>query len=649
MSYLVLARKYRPKTFSQMVGQEHVVQALSNALTQQRLHHAYLFTGTRGVGKTTVSRILAKSLNCQGPDGQGGITATPCGVCQACTDIDSGRFVDYTELDAASNRGVDEVQSLLEQAVYKPVQGRFKVFMIDEVHMLTNTAFNAMLKTLEEPPEYLKFVLATTDPQKVPVTVLSRCLQFNLRPMAPETVLEHLVQVLGEEGVSAEPQALRLLARAARGSMRDALSLTDQAIAFGSGKLEEAAVRQMLGSVDRSYVFRLIDALAQGDGRTVVEISESLRVNGLSAASTLEEMAGVLQRMAVMQAVPGMAAGDPDPDAAETARLAAAMPADETQLLYSLCLHGRTELGLAPDEYAALTMVLLRLLAFKPGSAEKKTLRPAETAAAAPAARPPAPVSSPAVSQPSQPPVQAPARAPVAAPAFASAPSPAAAPTPAAPAMPLAAPPATVSTASPARAPEAIALPVRAPADPQRPAAPASPRAASGADYVSMPVRVQPEPTPRTERESTSGTASIEVVPTEEGTFWYGVVQGLVAAEAITALVRELALQSQLVGRDERDWILRIERASLNQPVSRERLQAALKAAGHDVQLGVEIGPVTDSPARRNAAAQAARQRAAEAIILGDPFVQQMMRDWGGKIVPGSIKPVQADNPSTQT
>ncbi len=204
MSYLVLARKYRPRNFSEMVGQEHVVQALTNALTQQRLHHAYLFTGTRGVGKTTVSRILAKSLNCQGPDGQGGITATPCGVCQACRDIDSGRFVDYTELDAASNRGVDEVQGLLEQAVYKPVQGRFKVFMIDEVHMLTNTAFNAMLKTLEEPPEYLKFVLATTDPQKVPVTVLSRCLQFNLRPMAPETVLDHLTRVLGQENVPAE-------------------------------------------------------------------------------------------------------------------------------------------------------------------------------------------------------------------------------------------------------------------------------------------------------------------------------------------------------------------------------------------------------------------------------------------------------------
>ena len=346
MSYLVLARKYRPKNFSEMVGQSHVVQALSNALTTQRLHHAYLFTGTRGVGKTTISRILAKSLNCIGADGQGGITATPCNVCQACLDIDSGRFVDYTELDAASNRGIDDMQTLLEQAVYKPVLGRFKVFMIDEVHMLTGPAFNTMLKTLEEPPEYLKFVLATTDPQKVPATVLSRCLQFNLRPMAPETILEHLQHVLGIENVPSEPQALRLLARAARGSMRDALSLTDQAIAFGSGALQEASVRLMLGSVDRSYVFKLLDALARGDGKTVVETSEVLRVNGLSAASTLEEMTTVLQRMAVLQAVPDMMAKsleadvDTDPEATETARLAQTLPPDETQLLYSLCLHG---------------------------------------------------------------------------------------------------------------------------------------------------------------------------------------------------------------------------------------------------------------------------------------------------------------------
>ncbi len=398
MSYLVLARKYRPKTFEQLVGQSHVVQALTNALRSQRLHHAYLFTGTRGVGKTTVSRILAKSLNCET-----GITAEPCGVCSACTEIDAGRFVDYTELDAASNRGVDEVQQLLEQAVYKPVQGRFKVFMIDEVHMLSNTAFNAMLKTLEEPPEYLKFVLATTDPHKVPVTVLSRCLQFNLRPMPPETIVEHLGQVLGDEHISADVQALRLIARAARGSMRDALSLTDQAIAFGNGELQEPTVRDMLGSVDRSHVFTFIEALAHGDGLTIVNTCEALRQLGLSASSLLEDMSMVLQRMAVYQSVTNAAeaASDPDPDAQRILALAELMPADETQLLYSICLHGRTELGLAPDEYAALCMVLLRLLAFKPeGAAEKKTLKTAEAQSfAAPAARAAAPISKPAAPQ----------------------------------------------------------------------------------------------------------------------------------------------------------------------------------------------------------------------------------------------------------
>jgi len=394
MSYLVLARKYRPKTFTQLVGQSHVVQALTNALRSQRLHHAYLFTGTRGVGKTTVSRILAKSLNCET-----GITDEPCGVCSACVDIDAGRFVDYTELDAASNRGVDEVQQLLEQAAYKPVQGRFKVFMIDEVHMLSNTAFNAMLKTLEEPPEYLKFVLATTDPHKVPVTVLSRCLQFNLRPMAPETIVEHLTQVLADEKVQADVQSLRLLARAARGSMRDALSLTDQAIAFGNGALAEAVVRDMLGSVDRSHVFTLIEALAHGDGALVVQTCEALRHLGLSASSLLEEMGMVLQRMAVYQATAQTAASDdPDPDVQRIADLSHLMPADETQLLYSICLHGRADLGLAPDEYAALTMVLLRLLAFKPvhAEAEKKTLKTApEPVTAAPRPQtPPAPQST---------------------------------------------------------------------------------------------------------------------------------------------------------------------------------------------------------------------------------------------------------------
>ena len=399
MSYVVLARKYRPPNFEALVGQEHVVQALSNALTQQRLHHAYLFTGTRGVGKTTISRILAKSLNCTGADGTGGITARPCGVCDACREIDAGRFIDYVELDAASNRGVDEISQLLDQAVYKPVLGRFKVYMIDEVHMLSSTAFNAMLKTLEEPPEYLKFVLATTDPQKVPPTVLSRCLQFNLRPMAPQTMQQHLADVLAQESIEAEPGALRLLARAARGSMRDALSLTDQAIAFGAGTLVESGVRQMLGAVDRGHAVRIVEALAASDGAGLIGVADGLRGLGLSAAGTLEELAALLQQMAVLQAVPE-AADASDPDAPEAARMAGLLDADETQLHYSIALHGRAELGLAPDEYSGLVMVLLRMLAFRPKGEDAAPRVPgsanAQAARVAPAPALAVPVAAPA-------------------------------------------------------------------------------------------------------------------------------------------------------------------------------------------------------------------------------------------------------------
>jgi DNA polymerase-3 subunit gamma/tau len=593
MSYVVLARKYRPRNFTEMVGQGHVVQALTNALTTQRLHHAYLFTGTRGVGKTTFSRILAKSLNCLGADGHGDITAEPCGVCQACTDIDAGRFVDYTELDAASNRGVEDVQSLLEQAVYKPVQGRFKVFMIDEVHMLSGHAFNAMLKTLEEPPEYLKFVLATTDPQKVPVTVLSRCLQFNLRPMPPDTVLQHLQQVLQAEGVAAEVGALRLIARGARGSMRDALSLTDQAIAFGGGQLQEDTVRHMLGAVDRSHVFRLIEALAHADGASVLNTIDALRLNGLSAAATLEDMGTVLQRMAVVQAVPERAhdADPSDPDAPQVAALAQAMPPDETQLLYSLCLHGRAELGLAPDEYAALTMVLLRLLAFKP--TEKKSLKTA-----------PAPTEAPAGSLL------------VAAPVVA------------------------------AQRPTPLPTPVPAPQPKPLPQVQPAPAVAPAPAVVAIAVREQGEPSERDRPQpyvpemSPAPSDSAPSVQTPEGDFWFDTISALLAAEAITAMTRELALQAQLVAKDEAQWVLRLERESLNQPNTRDRLTVALNNAGHAVNLVVEVGPVVDTPARRLLAAQAERQRQAEDTIMADPFVQTLMRDYGGKIVPGSLQPM---------
>jgi DNA polymerase-3 subunit gamma/tau len=515
--------------------------------------------------------------------------------------------------------------------------------------MLTGPAFNSMLKTLEEPPEYLKFVLATTDPQKVPVTVLSRCLQFNLRPMAPETVLAHLVQVLQAENVPAEVQALRLIARAARGSMRDALSLTDQAIAFGNGQLQEAGVRQMLGAVDRSHVLRLIDALARADGAALMETIDTLRVNGLNAASTLEEMTGLLQRMAVLQAVPGRLSESDDPDEPEIARLAQAMPADETQLLYSLCLHGRAELSLAPDEYAALSMVLLRLLAFKPAGAsaapahqaEKKTLK------SRPEVR--APVPAAAAFAPSFAPVPVPVPATLVSPALVAvaASAPRAEPSrPAHVARPPTAPASvpTLATGEPPSWDDAFADPDVAPSPPPGDAAAEAVVAANKpmADPLrqvhALPAR-DPIPFERLDTSAAPVTSEpSEIASSSDGEFWLEVVQALIQTEAITALVRELALQSQLVAREPGRWLLRVERESLTQGGSQDRLCAALQAHGHAVELALEVGPVQDSPVRRIAAAATHRQREAEQLILDDPFVQAMMRDFGGKIVPGTLK-----------
>ena len=555
MSSTVLARKYRPRNFETLVGQTLVVQALANALTLQRLHHAYLFTGTRGVGKTTLARILAKALNCTGPDGKGGITAQPCGVCAACRDIDAGRFIDYVELDAASNRGVDEITRLLDQSVYKPVVGRFKVYLIDEVHMLSSHAFNAMLKTLEEPPEYLKFILATTDPQKVPATVLSRCLQFNLRPMAAETIVGHLTTILGTEGVAAEPMALKLIARAARGSMRDAQSLTDQAIAYGSGRVEEQGVRQMLGAVDRSHAIRVIEAAAARDGAGLIAAVDGLRALGLSAPGALEEMAALLQEMAVAQAVPeAVDAGDADGEI--VLRLAALLPADETQLLYSITLAGRAELALAPDEYSGLVMVLLRMLAFAPAD-ERSPKAPTPTTAAVPAPR--------AASRPVVEPV--------------------------------------VQAGSPS---ETSITPVSAPIE--------------ASDAARLEGRVVADR-------------------------WTALVQRLAEAGAISAMVRELAMQSQGLALVDsaamQMWHVRVERENLRAPALRDRLQAAAsQLEGREIRLEIAAGPVDDTPAIRDSAERDRRQVEAERVIHDDPLVQALMAQYTtARIVPGSVKP----------
>ncbi len=362
MSYQVLARKWRPRNFSTLVGQEHVVRALSHALAEQRLHHAYLFTGTRGVGKTTIARILAKSLNCET-----GITATPCGQCSACQEIDSGRFVDLLEVDAATNTRVDEMRQLLENAVYAPTRGRFKVYVIDEVHMLSNSAFNAMLKTLEEPPEHVKFILATTDPQKIPVTVLSRCLQFNLKQMPAVAITGHLAHILQAEGVSFDMPALSLIARSAAGSMRDALSLLDQAIAHGAGKVEEQQVRGMLGTVDQDFLLAILEALQAGEAAALLQVAADMGVRSLSFSAALQELGILLTRLQVIQCVP-TAVDDEEPEKERLLVLARAFTPEFVQLAYQIVNVGRSELASAPDEYSGFVMTLLRLHTFRPSS-----------------------------------------------------------------------------------------------------------------------------------------------------------------------------------------------------------------------------------------------------------------------------------------
>jgi DNA polymerase III subunit gamma/tau len=362
MSYQVLARKWRPSSFADLTGQEHVVTALANSLSRGRIHHAYLLTGTRGVGKTTIARILAKSLNCVT-----GVTATPCGVCAACTDIDAGRFVDLLELDAASNTGIDNMREILDNARYAPTVGRYKVYLIDEVHMLSKAAFNSMLKTLEEPPEHVRFVLATTDPQKIPVTVLSRCLQFNLKPLTPAQVGARMEHILDAEAIAHEAGGVALIARAAQGSLRDGLSLLDQAIAFGGGEVKEEVVRTMLGTVDREYAFRMAEALANGDGPALLAESDVLAARGLASSLALEELATLFHHVAVAQVVPQAAAAFDEPE--RVAAFAQRFTAERVQVLYQIAAQGRADLALAPDEATGFAMTLLRMLAFAPAAA----------------------------------------------------------------------------------------------------------------------------------------------------------------------------------------------------------------------------------------------------------------------------------------
>jgi DNA polymerase-3 subunit gamma/tau len=550
MSYQVLARKWRPRNFETLVGQEHVVRALRHALDNQRLHHAWLFTGTRGVGKTTLSRILAKCLNCIGSDERGDITSTPCGVCRACVEIDAGRFVDYIEMDAASNRGVDEMAQLLEQAVYAPSNARFKVYMIDEVHMLTSHAFNAMLKTLEEPPGHVKFILATTDPQKIPVTVLSRCLQFNLKQMPVPDIVDHLAHVLEQEGIAFERGALQLLGRAAAGSMRDALSLTDQAIAYSAGQVGEATVRDMLGALDQTYLLRVLDALADADGPTLMTVVDEIASRSLSFGNALQELGALLHRIAAIQLIPSTDEAI-DADEAHLRVLAGRLAADDVQLYYQIAAHGRRDLSLAPDEITGFSMTLLRMLAFR--------IDDGSGAARAPA-----------------------------------------------PAAPRVAPPVAVAHAAPV-APVPV-RPVPAAATPPVPA----PVAVTGTQSAAAPLVIDD---------------------------WVALVDRL----KLTGMTSQLAQQAELVAHDDRSVTLRVPIRSLAGPATLDKLKAALtQYFGRPVAVTIEVGAVQGSTvAAVRSDERAARQTEAQAIIDADPFVQAVVRDFGGaRIVPGSVKPV---------
>ena len=577
MGYVVLARKYRPRNFSQMAGQEHVVRALTNALDQRRLHHAYLFTGTRGIGKTTISRILAKSLNCTGVDGTGDVTSSPCGQCPACTDIDADRYVDYIELDAASNRSIDEIRDLIERAAYKPAVGRYKVFMIDEAHQLTKDAFNALLKTLEEPPEYLKFVLATTDPERMLPTVLSRCLQFNLRPMAPEVVREHLALVLSQESIPAETGALRLLSEAARGSMRDALSLTDQAIAYGGGQLAEAGVAAMLGATHTGACLEILQALGQGDAPAVLQAADVLRLSGASASGALDDMAKMLQRAAVEQAVPGALRED-SPEAADVVALASAFTPEELQLTYSIVVHGKADLALMSDEHAALVMVLLRVLAFQARTAPSAVARSAPLRSPAPPS-----LSVPAIS----------ARSSISGRPAAAA------------EMPLAE--AAGAVAAPAVPPPAALSPVV-------PSSPSPLATATAHDLAALADRWNA--TVRQLAEEGRLTGLVKELA------WQG---GLVAWEAGPPAV----------------WRLRIAHESLRGGALKDKLADALaQSFAVPSMVELEAGEVDDTPSRRDAAERARRQAQAEVVVREDPLVQSLLTQFStARLVQGSIKP----------
>ena len=717
MSYQVLARKWRPRSFREMVGQTHVLKALINALDSQRLHHAYLFTGTRGVGKTTIARIIAKCLNCET-----GITSTPCGTCSVCQEIDEGRFVDLIEIDAASRTKVEDTRELLDNVQYAPSRGRFKVYLIDEVHMLSSHSFNALLKTLEEPPPYVKFILATTDPQKLPATILSRCLQFSLKNMTPERVVEHLSHVLGVENVPFEDDALWLLGRAADGSMRDAMSLTDQAIAFGEGKVMAADVRAMLGTLDHGQVFDVLTALLEGDARGLLEAVRHLAEQGPDWNGVLSEMLNVLHRVAIAQALPeGVDNGHGDRE--RVLALAQALPAEDVQFYYQMGLIGRRDLPLAPDPRGGFEMVLLRMLAFRPAEsadAPRQLLKPVGISQAAVDSRPP--VASATAVAPVAPVTPAAAPAPVVAPApvaekpapevappvqeaapveeidlpWIESRSPAAEPVPEPVAQPEPEPvPESVAQAEPepvletvSEQPELTPMPTPEPASPvpdapqvrqpeslaEQPVTPGMLEAIPDSAYMSAPMDRDDEPP----LDDDYVEPDIDIDPASYSYLDELAHESVTEAEApepepapaampatglalqwlemfpqlpISGMTGSIAANCTLIKAEGDNWLLHLDPAhsALFNSTQQRRLNEALNQFhGRTINLSIElIKPEQETPAQAASRLRAERQRQAEASIHADPFIQQMLQQFGAVIREDTIKPVDA--PVAQT
>ncbi|WP_033992211.1 DNA polymerase III subunit gamma/tau [Pseudomonas aeruginosa] len=675
MSYQVLARKWRPRSFREMVGQTHVLKALINALDNQRLHHAYLFTGTRGVGKTTIARILAKCLNCET-----GVSSTPCGECSVCREIDEGRFVDLIEVDAASRTKVEDTRELLDNVQYSPTRGRYKVYLIDEVHMLSSHSFNALLKTLEEPPPHVKFLLATTDPQKLPVTILSRCLQFSLKNMPPERVVEHLTHVLGAENVPFEDDALWLLGRAADGSMRDAMSLTDQAIAFGEGKVLAADVRAMLGTLDHGQVYGVLQALLEGDARALLEAVRHLAEQGPDWGGVLAEILNVLHRVAIAQALPE-AIDNGQGDRERVLALAQALPAEDVQFYYQMGLIGRRDLPLAPDPRSGFEMVLLRMLAFRPADADGAPRTPLKDLGISKATTDPA--NSPVAGAASPAPVATVAPAPVVA-----APVEAPAAPPAAPSAPPVAVEARVTEAvveEPAAAAEVVDLPWEEPA----PSLAAEPEPEPLAvEDPSIPPAVAVEAVVETVLEALP--AALPVAPDEQDeqddepppaddyyevdmdTLAYldaapepdvvVVEEPLPAAKPATGLAAEwlelfprlglggltasIGANCTLVAADGDHWHLHLDpgQSALFNATQQRRLNDALNQhLGRTLKLEVTLQkPEQETPAQAAARRRAERQRAAEASIDADPLVRQLREQFAAVVRDGTIEPLEA-------